>query len=79
MSQRLFTTLSDDVRTGGDRAIPFLFRIITDRGTRQIGDSHLDNPHGTGLSRQGIRQRHNVVDAVWVESSPLVAAELLVA
>jgi hypothetical protein len=79
MSQRLCTTPRDDVLPGGDRPLPSLFLVITDRDTGQIGSSHLDDPHGTGLSRPSMRQRHDVVDAVWVESSPLVAAELLVA
>jgi hypothetical protein len=79
MSPRLFTTPRDDVLTGWDRPLPSPFLVITDRDTGQIGDSHLDDPHGTGLSRPSLRQRHDVVDEVWVESSPLVAVALLVA
>jgi hypothetical protein len=62
MSQRRFTTPRDDVLTGGDRPRQSLFLVITDRHTGEIGSSHLDDPHGPGLSRHSIRQRHDVVD-----------------
>jgi hypothetical protein len=62
MSPRLFTTPRDDGRTGGDRPLRSLCLVITDRHTGEIGDSHLDDPHGPGLSRPSIRQRHDVVD-----------------
>jgi putative transposase len=51
MSPQLFTTPCDDVLTGGDRPLRSLFLVITDRHTGEIGDSHLDDPHGPALSR----------------------------
>jgi hypothetical protein len=62
MSQRRCTTPRDDVRTGADRPLRSLFLASTDRHTGEIGDSHLDDPHGPGLSRHRIRQRHDAVD-----------------
>jgi hypothetical protein len=51
MSQRLFTTPRDDVLTGWGRPLQSLFLVSTDRHTGEIGSSHLDDPHGPGLSR----------------------------
>jgi hypothetical protein len=62
MSQRLFTTPCDDLLTGWGQPLPSLFPVITDRHTHEISYSHLDDPHGTGLSRLSIRQRHDVVE-----------------
>jgi hypothetical protein len=62
MSPRFCTTPHDEVCMDWDRPLQSLCPVITDRYTGAIGDSHLDDPHGTGLSPHSIRQRHNVVD-----------------
>ncbi len=62
MRQQLWTTPRDDVCIDWDRPLQSLCLVITDRYTGAIGDSHLDDPHGTGLSPNRIRQRHDVID-----------------
>jgi hypothetical protein len=61
MSQRLFTTPRDDVLTGWGWPLQSLFLVVTDRDTREIVYSHLDDPHRPGLSRHAFAPRRTPV------------------